>query len=98
MEKRKSFSEGAFIRLSGIREPWSDGKPLIIGQCSNVAFYWAGLNQAVVAYDKMEVQYFVGTPFWWSGAEVTLCNRRASACPVPVSAVVALPSCDEHTM
>jgi len=94
----KVLSEGAFIRLSRVREPWNDAKPLIIGQCSNVAFYWAGANRAVIAYDKVEVQYFVGAPSWWSGAEITLCNRSSGTCPVPVSPVIALPNCDEHTM
>lgn len=94
----KVLSEGAFIRLGGVGEEWSDIKPLIIGQCSNVEFYWAGANRAVVAYDKLEVQYFVSAPSWWSGAEVSLCNRRAGSCPASVSAVAKLPSCDEHSL
>lgn len=94
----KVLSEGAYFRVSSLGAPWSDFKPLIIGQCSKVQFYWTGPNHAVVAYDKMEVQYFVGAPSAWSGAEVTLCNRRASACAKPVTAAVTLPSCDDHTL
>ncbi|WP_242121257.1 hypothetical protein [Sphingomonas lacusdianchii] len=92
------LSEGAVLHIARQNEAWADYNWLALGQCSNASFFWADERTAILAYDKAELSYFVDEPGHWGGAHVRICNRSTTACPKPISAVVRIPGCDDHSM
>lgn len=77
---------------------WDEFQPLIIGQCSDLHFYWSSPENAVVSYDKMQVLHFTSSRRYFSGASISLCDRNAGNCSPPTGVRVSLDGCDDATM
>ncbi len=92
------LSEGGALHIARRSEDWSEEDWLALGQCSRASFYWSDKRTAVFAYDKAEVTYFVDEPKYWGGAQVRICNRLTTTCPKPISEVIPIPGCDDHSM
>lgn len=94
----KVLQFGSALRIRAMGKPWDEYEWLAIGQCSSANFYWASNDHAVLAYDRIEISYFVDRPTAWGGARLSLCNKSVQQCPPSLTARKPVPNCNEHTM
>lgn len=93
--KLETLSEGGGLYVSRQGEKWAEYRWLSYGQCAGAELYWAANNDLILAYDRIELSYFVDAPDAWGGAKVLLCNKRNSDCPTAKSRVTQIPSCND---
>lgn len=91
--KLETLSEGGGLHVSRQNEEWSEVRWLSYGQCAGAELYWSDNDTLVVAYDRIELNYFVD--HHWGGAAVRLCNKTDTRCPPAKTKRTPIPSCYE---
>ena len=96
--KLETLSEGGSLYVSPRSGNWSEYAWLSYGDCAGAELYWASNDDLILAYDRIELSYYVDAPHPWGGATVQLCNKTSSDCPKAQSSSTTIPSCNGHQL